>query len=250
MTRTTPNSENGDRDSVAAGAASGKEESVGTGRTATEVHTVTRAAIDEMDKRVRTRFVNSLSGFKGANLLGTRSSAGTSNLALISSVFHVGANPPLLGMLIRPHTVPRHSLENLLETGVYTLNAVSAPMRQAAHQSSARYAREQSEFDACGLTALDSSVRSGAGDAPGIAAPYVGGSPLQIGLRLVEHHTLDCNATVLVVGEVQEVRLAADARRDDGWLDLEALDVLAISGLDAYHTTSLIERLPYARADT
>lgn len=207
---------------------------------------ISRAAIDAMDQRSRTRFVNSLSGYKSANLLGTRSPEGVANLALISSVFHVGANPPLLGMLMRPHTVPRHSLENLLDTGVYTLNAVPEPLIDAAHQSSARYPREQSEFDACGLTAIDSGIRNPAADSP--EAPYVAGCPLQIGLRLVEHHTLACNATIVVVGEIVEVRLAADLRAEDGWLDLAALQVVAISGLDAYHRTSTCRRLPYAKA--
>ncbi len=219
-----------------------------------------RDAINGMEKRSRTNFVNSLSGFKSANLLGTRSLDGIANLALISSVFHVGANPPLLGMLMRPHTVPRHSLENLLETGVYTLNAVPVSLVEAAHQSSAKYPREDSEFDACGLSAIDSGMRGGQGASAGgpsvesarsgdpiVDAPYVEGSPVQIGLRLVEHHTLACNGTIVVVGEIAEVRLAADVRAEDGWLDFEALSLVTISGLDAYHGTSLIKRLPYAK---
>ena len=200
---------------------------------------LTRDAIDGMARRVRTNLVNSLSGFKSANLLGTCAASGATNLSLVSSVFHVGANPPLMGMLLRPHTVPRHSLENLLDTGVYTLNAVNETCYPAAHQASARYPREQSEFDACGLTAIRSEAGHG---------PYVAESPLQIALTLIEHQTLACNATVLVIGEIQEVRMQSDERSEDGWFDPGTLGITAISGLDAYHRATMIDRLPYAKA--
>ncbi len=75
--------------------------------------------IAAMDDRYRVFFVNALSGFKAAHLVGTTSATeeGQDNLALFSSVVHIGANPPLLGMISRPHTVPRHTLENIQATG-------------------------------------------------------------------------------------------------------------------------------------
>ena len=106
-----------------------------------------REDIDAMDSRYRAHFINSLSGVKSANLLGTRSELGEENLAIISSVFHLGANPPLMGMIMRPHSVARHSLENILETGVYTLNHIADSFFAQAHQTSAKYPKEQSEFE-------------------------------------------------------------------------------------------------------
>ncbi|MFT6737257.1 MAG: flavin reductase (DIM6/NTAB) family NADH-FMN oxidoreductase RutF, partial [Kangiellaceae bacterium] len=67
-------------------------------------------AILDLPQRTRANFINSLSGFKSANLIGTQSIEGVNNLSMVSSVFHVGANPPLIGMLIRPHTVKRDTL--------------------------------------------------------------------------------------------------------------------------------------------
>jgi len=142
-------------------------------------------ALDEMDKTHRTNLVNSLSGYKSANLLGTMDAQRNTNLSLISSAFHVGANPPLMGMLMRPHSVPRHSLENLLEQGWYTMNAVTQTMCRQAHQASARYPRDSSEFDATGLTAVFS---------PEVSAPYVEQSPIQIGLKLLESQTLNLHS--------------------------------------------------------
>ena len=113
---------------------------------------VTREAIDAMEKRQRVRFVNSLPGFKSLALVGTRSGDGQSNLAMVSTVLHLGSDPPLLGMVSRPAEVPRHTLENIMETGVYTLNHVTESFFEKAHQTSARYPREVSEFEAVGLT--------------------------------------------------------------------------------------------------
>jgi len=195
--------------------------------------------LDALPRRERANFLNGLSGFKSANLLGTADAHGRTNLALMSSVFHVGAAPPLLGLLIRPHTVPRHSLENLLASGQYTLNHVDEAMHERAHLTSARHPRTTSEFEAVGLTPAWSTS---------LSAPYVAESPVQIGLHLREHHTLDCNGCALVIGEVRELRLAEDARAADGQLDLQALGVVAISGLDEYHRTESLGRRPYARA--
>lgn len=208
-----------------------------------EIHgvplTLSRADIDALDKRHRTNLINCLSGFKGVNLLGTADAAGRTNLAIMSSAFHVGAAPPLIGVLLRPHTVPRHSLENLLETGGYTLNHVDRSMVERAHRTSARWPREVSEFDACGFTPERTDA---------VAAPYVAQSPVRIALSLAERHTL-MNGTVLLVGELQEIRLRADLRAEDGQLDLAAFEVVAACGLDEYHETRRLTRLPYARVD-
>lgn len=198
---------------------------------------LSRAAIDALDKRHRTNLVNGLTGFKGVTLLGTRDANGRDNLAIMTSAFHVGAAPPLIGVLLRPPVVERHSLENLLESGVWTLNQVDRTIYERAHRTSARWPREVSEFDACGLTPERTEA---------VTAPYVAESPLAIALSLVERHTL-VNATVLVVGEVLEVRLRTDVRAADGQLDLAALGTVVAAGLDEYHETRRLERLPYAK---
>lgn len=78
-----------------------------------------------MNDRDRARFVNCLSGFKSANVIGTRDRHQQNNLAMISSVVHLGSNPPLLGFVMRPQSVTRHTRENIEESGVYTINQVN-----------------------------------------------------------------------------------------------------------------------------
>jgi len=194
--------------------------------------------LQQMLPRYRAMLVNSLSGYKSANLLGTIAGNGCTNLAMISSVFHLGADPALLGMIMRPHTVTRDSLENLLATGDYTLNHVHPGMLSAAHQTAARYAAEISEFDAVGLTAEYSSM---------LSAPYVRESRLKIGLRLVEQQTLQVNGTVLVIGEVVELLLPQAVIADDGHVHIEQLQSVCVSGLDHYHLGESLGRLAYAK---
>ena len=103
------------------------------------------------DRQWRSTFMNSLSGFRSAALLGTRSTNGRENLAIFSQIVHLGAHPPLLGIVFRPDSVERHTLANLRETGEASLNLITAECVAAAHQTSARYPVDTSEFAATGL---------------------------------------------------------------------------------------------------
>ena len=195
--------------------------------------------IAALEQRYRALLINSLSGFKSANLIGTVDHGGQENLSIVSSVFHLGAHPPLVGVIFRPHSVPRHTLENILATKKYTINQVNQQMVTAAHQTSARYDKQQSEFTETGLTAEYLND---------FAAPFVKQSHLKYGLVLRDHQTL-LNDTELVIGEIETLHIQQDAVKDDGYVDIEALESVAISSLDGYHTTQQIGRLEYAKPD-
>lgn len=201
-------------------------------------NTFTADDISEMEQRYRANFINSLSGFKAANVIGTRSDE-AENLAIVSSVFHVGANPPLLGMLMRPHTVVRDTLENILATKQYTINHVGTDWVDKAHQTAARFEPDVSEFTQCGLTPWYS---------PGFEAPFVRESRLRIAMAYSQHFTLE-NDTVMVIGRVKEVIVCGDAVHSDGYVDIEALGSACISGLDSYHETHRLAQFEYAKPD-
>lgn len=194
--------------------------------------------IERLDQRYRTNLINSLTGFKSVGLIGTQNKARLTNLAVFSQVFHMGAHPPLLGILFRPHSAERHSLENLLETGYCTFNHIQESFVEKAHQTSARYAA--SEFDACGLTPWYS---------PSFPAPYLAEANVRLGLRLVEKHLMQVNQTELVVTAIEEIWLPEQCQLPDGYLDLEAAGSVCCSGLDSYHTTQRIARFSYAKPD-
>ena len=190
-----------------------------------------------MDQRHRVHFINSLSGYKSANLVGTVNDAGITNLAIISSVVHLGADPALVAFINRPHTVERDTLDNLYSSECYTLNHVSKSFFKAAHHTSARYPHGVSEFNKSGLTEHYGSLK----------APYVAQSPIKLGLEFREKIDIKLNNTVMIIGEIVEVILDDLLIADDGKINLEASQTVAVSGLDEYHTAQSLGRLAYAK---
>lgn len=193
---------------------------------------------EHMERRFRAHFFNSLSGFKSVNLCGTSSKNGKANLAIFNSVFHLGSNPPLMGMIIRPATVPRHTLTNIIEQDHFTFNHIHEDIVEAAHQTSAKYTRTQCEFEMTGLTPYYSESHK---------APYVAESRIKIGLKFRERYNIQANHTIMIVGEVVEVILPKEAVGMDGFVDLNKAGSVTGSGLDAYLNTEKITRLSYAR---
>jgi len=193
-----------------------------------------------MEKRFRTTFINSISGFKSLNLVGTVNQEGQTNLAVFNSIFHVGAHPPLLGMIFRPDEAERHTLENIISTQQYTLNHVHPGIVKKAHQTSARYPKQISEFETTGLSAYFTSA---------MIAPYVKESKVKIGLHLKEKIAVNANKTTIIIGEINEIIIDENAIIEDGYVDLEKLETCTVAGLDAYFTTNKIARLSYAKTD-
>ncbi len=192
----------------------------------------------QMDKFYRTHFFNSLTGFKSLNLAGTQNEKGQTNLAVFSQVIHLGADPSMIGILVRPASVPRHTYENINKTGFFTLNHVKESFVEKAHQTSARYTSNISEFEAVGLTPFYSE---------NIVAPYVKEANIRIGLKAVEQLTIQSNQTILIAAEIVEVMLPTDIVYKDGFIDLNQAGSLTVSGLDAYLSTNKIIRLSYAK---
>jgi len=196
---------------------------------------------EQMDQRVRATFINCLSGFKSANLIGTYSNKHqTTNLSIISSAFHLGANPALMGFIVRPHSTDRHTLEYILETKEFTLNHVNESIMIQSHQTSARYERHQSEFEMTGLTPHYHND---------LKAPFVLESNIRIYLELREHHHLSINKTEMIIGEITHIFVPEDSLLNDGSLNLERAGTICLSGLDRYHGTKQIARLSYAKPD-
>ncbi len=206
------------------------------------MNTLNDTAIAALPDRYRANLMNGIAGYKPALLVGSASPEGQTNLAIFSSIFHVGANPALLGMIVRPNPsgTERHTLENILATGCYTLNHVTAAMTAAAHQTSARYSRQHSEFAATGLHS---------DWVHGFAAPFVVESPIRLGLSLAEHQPLAINGTHLIIGKIEWLHCPDELIREDGTVDLVGADSHVACGLDSYHPVAPGKRFAYAKPD-
>lgn len=194
--------------------------------------------IAAMEKHFRINLINSVGGYKPVNLLGTISNEGFTNLCVVSSVFHLGANPPVLGIVMRPQRPNNDSLNNIRATGEYTLNNVSADWYDKAHQTSAGYPSGVSEFDECGFTPFYSE---------GIKAPFVAESAIKIALEKLETIDVAINGTTIVIGKIVRIITDDDILSADGAVDHEKAQSMVVSGLDGYCLPGMVSRLSYAK---
>jgi len=194
----------------------------------------------ELDQRFRNNLINSIGGFKSVALIGTKSKDGVNNLAIFNSIVHIGSSPALIGFIVRPDSVERHTLSNCIETGYYTINHVNAAIFKSAHQTSARYPAEISEFDAVHLKPEFKA---------NFFAPFVQESKIQLAVKFKECVPLSINSTKLIIGEIQMIVCPDEFIAVDGFVDLEKAGSLTGSGLDAYFSTKRLARLSYAKPD-
>ena len=190
------------------------------------------------NKIPKINLINSCMGYKSANLIGTRSKDGSTNLAIFSSVTHLGSDPALLGFIVRPTSVPRHTYANIKETEYFTVNSITETMIEEAHHTSANYAKEISEFDKAGLSEeyLDT-----------ISVPFVGESPLKLLCKYVNEYEIKENGTIQIIASIEKIYVDELLLQDDGFIQLDLGKVVSINGLDGYAKTELVSRLPYAR---
>jgi flavin reductase (DIM6/NTAB) family NADH-FMN oxidoreductase RutF len=186
-----------------------------------------RSDINSITRIRRLNLINSVTGIKPANLIGTISNSSSTNLAIISSVVHLSSNPPLLGFMLRPdNNVPRHTFENIKETGYFTINNITNAFVENGHYTSAKFAKEISEFDSCSLT-----------------EEYL------FSMKYLENIEIKSSNTIMIVGEIEHIEIDEIALSDNGYIDLEKLDAVGISGLSSYYNLSKIIDLPYARVE-
>ena len=195
-------------------------------------------SIMSLDKNKRIHFINSLGGFKSVSLIGTSDLEGNTNLAIFSSIFHIGANPPLIGLIFRPSPPERNTYNNIIDTGFYTINHINESIYRQAHQTSARYDQTESEFE---ITNLKPEYKDN------FFAPYVAESNIQLGIEFKETITIPINNTTMIIGEITQIYIPENCLSEDGFVDIEKANSITCSGLDSYHKTVQLDRLSYAK---
>ena len=199
---------------------------------------ITSEDIKEMEKIFRLNLINSSTGYKSANLIATKSKNGNPNVAVFSSVTHMGSNPAMLGFVTRPLSVARNTYKNIKETSYFTVNHIHEKMIEQAHQTAAKYEEEISEFHKTGLTEeyLDNFY-----------APYVKQSEVKLGCKYLNEYEIKENDTLLLVASIEHIYFDEGIQMPDGWLRLDDAGTVAVNGLDGYSLPSLLDRFHYAR---
>ncbi len=195
-------------------------------------------AISKMEKIFRLNLINSCTGFKSANLIATKSKKGNPNVAVFSSVTHMGSNPAMLGFITRPLSVARNTYKNIKETSYFTVNHIHEKMIEQAHQTAAKYDENISEFNKTGLS--EQYLHE-------FHAPYVKQSEIKLGCKYLNEYHIKENDTLLVVAAIEHIYFDEGIQMPDGWLRLDDAGTVAVNGLDGYALPSLLDRFHYAR---
>ena len=194
--------------------------------------------IFNLDKIYRINLINSCSGFKSANLLGSISVDGKPNVAIFSSVTHLGSSPPTLGFILRPTTVPRDTYKNMKEFGVFTINHIWEDVIEDAHHTSAKYPEGISEFD---MTDLEAEFKGK------FNAPFVKNAPVQMSMKFIEEIFVPSNNVMLIVAQIEELYVKDELLQEDGLINLSKGNIATINGLDTYAIPKFKKQLAYQR---
>lgn len=189
--------------------------------------------ITQLERIDRLKLINSLCGVRSVHLIGTKSVNNISNLAIFSSATHFGSDPSILGLVSRPSDiVKRDTISNINSSGYYTINSVHASMIDRAHQTSAKYKSNTSEFTLCGFKEeyIDDFF-----------APFVTESNIQVGMKLLESIPIKHNSTVLIIGEIQIIKYEKNNYYDN--FD----DCVGVLGLNDYYLFHKYKHLDYVR---
>ena len=193
-----------------------------------------------MSKVPRLNLLNCITGYKSANLIATVSKEGISNVAIFSSVTHLGSEPPLIGFILRPTTVPRDTYKNIKETGYFTVNHITSAMIADAHHTSSSYEESISEFDKTNLEAEYIENNK---------FPFVKGSPVKLYCKYLNEYKIEENGCLHIIASVEELYVEDNLLHEDNWIQLDRGNVVAINGLDGYALPKIKDRFHYARPD-
>ena len=191
-----------------------------------------KESINKLDRIYRLNLINSCTGYKSANLIGSVDIDGNNNLAIFSSVTHLGSNPPLISFILRPKTETRDTYDNILATKYFTVNHVNKNDIIDAHHTSAKYPKDISEFDELNIEKVYIDDYK---------APFVKDSLIKIGLHKVEEIKL-LNRCRLIVGKVELVVINNNILESDGNIDFSKSTTTCISGCQNYYNVKLTKQ--------
>ena len=130
--------------------------------------------------------------------------------------------------------------ENILQNGYYTINHLPSHKTLEGHYTSAKFDKEESEFEKCHLT--EEYLH-------GFTAPFVKESRLKIGMYFEESVPIEINNCIMIVGSIQHLIVDDNVVDENGQIDLQSLKSVGIGGLNRYYNLKTIDKFPYARVN-
>ena len=197
--------------------------------------------INKLDKFYRANLINSIIGIKQASLVGTLSKNKISNVAIFSSIVHLGSNPALIGLFTRPVTIPpKQTLNNILEMKDYTINHLNNTINIRGHSTSYKFEKNESEFIECMLR--EKYIKN-------FNAPFVEESNISFGLSYIRHQKIKENGVVFIIGSLKHILLNNKNISKNGEIDLSSLDSIGVSGNNTYYQLNKSQTLKYIKKE-
>lgn len=194
-----------------------------------------------LDRFYRANLINSIVGIKQASLIGTVSDKSISNLALFSSVVHLGSNPQLVAMFSRPNTdTPKQTLKNIIDSNAYTINHVNSKILHRSHATSKKFSPSESEFTQCNLE--ECYIED-------FQAPFVKECNIGVGVSYKRHFTIDENGVVMIIGEIDKIIVDEQFISETGEVLLSSLDSIGVAGNNSYYSLKTLSSLEYVSSD-
>ena len=196
---------------------------------------ITSNDISKYERVKRLKLINSICGIRGIHLIGTKCKNNISNLAIFSSVAHLGSYPPLLSMVSRPSDlIKRNTIKNIIDTKYYSINSIEKKIYKNAHKTSGKYPEEISEFKECNLD--EEYINN-------FYAPFVKESNIKIGMKLLDILEVKSNKTYIIIGEIKLIKTRFKN------LERNFKNTTAIIGLNTYYESKKINDLEYVRVN-
>ena len=193
--------------------------------------------ISKIDKIYRSNLINSIVGIKQASLVGTKNKYNITNLAIFSSVVHLGSNPALIGLFTRPITKPpKQTLNNIISEGHYTINHVNKNIIDRSHCTSFKFLDTESEFKEWGLNEkyIDK-----------FSAPFVMEARVSIGLNYIRKFEIKENGVIMIIGSISHILIHKKYIQDNCEINLNYLENVGVSGNNTYYELSKLKTLDY-----
>jgi len=160
---------------------------------------------------------------------------GSLNLAPYSFFNGVGGNPPMVMVSVsKRDMLPKDTLRNIQETNEFVVNIVDESLAESMNMTSGEYGYEVDEFDLAGLDTAPSLV---------VQPPRVASAPAAMECTASQIIPVDNTRYTMVIGRVVYFHFKNGLVRQDGLVDIGALNPLARLGGDEYALLGKVIRM-------
>jgi flavin reductase (DIM6/NTAB) family NADH-FMN oxidoreductase RutF len=125
-------------------------------------------------------------------------------------------------------------------TNYFSINAITEPLIEKSHQTSANFAPQINEFE---ITDIEMEIKKDC------LIPFVQKSPIQLLCKYVNEYIIQENNTIHVIASIEKIYVEEELLATDHWIQLDKGNIVAINGLDGYARTELVNRFSYARVN-